>query len=244
MELASHSASATVKVLRAKMNRTSSPKLRKVIITRIFAEYVASFELLAALCLALRDRLTVDILQTLSTYSPEEIRRFYRRVSAKPAGFDFMTFTRMPSLDGVRRVTRDPEILQAYEYSSRALSRRVRAVADQLGKLGFSPIHVHNKIKHSNVFVDDAELLKQYYGYGQNWDVPDDESHVCVVPKIRTTSEGRRQMTQPPVVLNATRDFADKLVSNTHQLCKSCKEIAALAFMMDHLGLLWRDATA
>jgi hypothetical protein len=150
-----------------------------------------------------------------------------------------MSFAALPSLDELRRRSNDPNIIAAYRYSGSALSRRVRVAADELGSLGFVAIHVNNKIKHGGVFVDDPEIIRRYYDYGGDWDVEHTESRVYVVPKLGSNQTGQRQMKLPPTILDATGEFAHKLVSNTHQLCRSAKEVVAMSIMMNRIGLLW-----
>lgn len=238
MELASHSSSATSKVLHAKLRQTTSLKLRRILITRIFAEYIASFELFAALCLAIRGRKSSSIIETLSTYSSDEVRRFYQSVYESHGSFDFMSYLALPTMEDILRRTDNPEAIHAYEYSSQALSRRVSAIADQLGGLEFLPVHTHNKIKHGSAFVDDPEILKRLYSYGPEWEIKHNENRVYVMPKTKIGPSGQRRMIHPPTVLDATAEFSDKLVSNTHQVCKSAKEVAAMVLLMDHFDLL------
>lgn len=110
----------------------------------------------------------------------------------------------LPTIEDIRRRTDNPEVIHAYEYSSQALSKRVRAIADQLGGLDFLPVHTHNKIKHGSAFIDDPEILKRLYSYGPELELKHNENRVYVMPKTRTSQSGKRRMIYPPTVLDAT----------------------------------------
>ena len=229
----------TARVIHAKFRRTRSIRLRKVLIMKLYSEYTASFELLAALCLALRQRKARDFLETMSTYAPGDVQRFYESIRLDAGSFNIMSYAALPALAEVRQRTSDPVVLHAYEYSSVALSRRVRQAADQLGGTNFLTIHIHNKVKHGCLFVDDPEVLRDYYSYGADWEIGHNDSRVYVAAKLKADSSGRRRMVQPPAILDATGEFARKLLNNTYQLCRSAREITAMSIEMNRLGLLW-----
>ncbi len=151
-----------------------------------------------------------------------------------------MEFAEFPSLADLRKQTTNPELLNAFEYSGVALSRRVRQAAALLGESGFVTGHIHNKVKHGCLFVDDPEIMRDYYSYGDNWQAEDRENRVYVIPRVKfDKSSGQSRMDRPPAVLDATEEFAHKFVVNTRELCRSAREIIAMSIELNKLGLLW-----
>jgi len=237
---ASYTPSITAGIIYAKFRRTRSTKLRKILITKLFSEYTASFELLAALCIALRQRKVTDPIETLTTYTPREVWDFYKSIYSNTNIFNIISYAALPSKEEVRRRTDDPEFLHALEYDGIVLSRRIHESADQLGNTDFLTIHIYNKIKHGSLFVDDPTILSDYYSYGDEWNDEHNDTRVYIAAKLRQNhSNNPPPVVKPTAILDATDEFAHKLVNNTRELRKAAREIAGMMIALNRFGLLW-----